>query len=179
MRFVLGPEDRVVADVAAKAPGRGAWVRADRDHVGAAVRRGGFSRAFKRSVTAPSDLADQVEQSLARRCLDGLGLARRGGGLAYGYQACLTAIQSKPALWRIEARDGAADGRLRLTKLEMSCWGRPAPMCGCFSGAEIGMALGREDVIHAVLLQEGLAQRWSADIGRLAGFRAITPPEWS
>ena len=39
------------------------------------------------------------------------------------------------------------------------------------------MALGRERVIHACLLQERLAVGWVAEISRLAGFRTIVPIE--
>ena len=44
---------RHVPDVGAKLPGRGAWVRADRESLGAAqVKKGAFARAFKAEVKA-------------------------------------------------------------------------------------------------------------------------------
>lgn len=179
VRFVLGPDGVVAADVGARAPGRGAWVRADRAAITQAVRRNAFARAFKKQASAPADLAETVEAALSRRCLEMLGLARSAGALAFGFQGCSDAIRRTRVFWHIEARDGAAEGRTALLRLAAQIRPPPAPVCGCFTGSEIGMALGREDVVHAVLLQEGLAQRWSAEMGRLAGFRAITPPEWT
>jgi predicted RNA-binding protein YlxR (DUF448 family) len=44
----------VVADAAARLPGRGAYTCRTRDCFEQAARRGGFSRAFRRAVTAPS-----------------------------------------------------------------------------------------------------------------------------
>jgi uncharacterized protein len=46
IRFALAPDGSVVPDVAAKLPGRGAWVRADRASVDAAARKQVFARAF-------------------------------------------------------------------------------------------------------------------------------------
>lgn len=179
VRFALSPDGVIAPDVAARAPGRGVWVRADRESVSLAVKRGAFARSLKQAVQAPADLADRVEALLAARCLDLLGLARRAGALAFGLKACEDAIMRARPLWHIEAKDGAHEGRAYLMRLAAARWPPPAPVCGCFTGPEIGMALGRGDVVHGVLLQEGLAQRWSAEIGRLAGFRAIIPPEWS
>jgi hypothetical protein len=44
-----------------------------------------------------------------------------------------------------------------------------------FSSAELGLALGRENVIHAAVQPGGLAQRLIFDAERLSGFRI--PPE--
>jgi hypothetical protein len=63
-------------------------------------------------------------------------------------------------------------------RLHIGLWGRPAAAIGCFSAADLGVALGRERVIHACLLQERLASVWAAEIGRLSGFRPIVPASW-
>ena len=88
------------------------------------------------------------------------------------------AIRGKPALMVIEAADGAAEGREKLMSLHIGLWGRPPTAVACFGGEELGVALGRERVIHACLLQERLALGWAAEIGRLAGFRTIVPSSW-
>ena len=178
IRFALSPDGVVVPDVAAKLPGRGAWVRADRDSVDAAVRKGAFARAFKCEARAPHDLASTVEALWARRCLDQLGLMRRAGALAIGATQVEAAIRAKPALALVEASDGAEEGREKLMSLHIGLWGRAPGAVGCFNVAELGVALGRERVIHACLLQERLATGWAAEIGRLAGFRAIVPSSW-
>jgi predicted RNA-binding protein YlxR (DUF448 family) len=132
IRFVLGPSGEVVPDVAAKLPGRGAWVSATRACVDQAQAKGVFARAFKSpaksSVRAGADLADQTEALLAR--------------------------------------------------LHFGLWSRPATVAACFSSTELGMALGRDRVIHACLLQERPARAWAVEIGRLAGFRPIVPTSW-
>jgi predicted RNA-binding protein YlxR (DUF448 family) len=178
IRFALAPDGTIVPDVAAKLPGRGAWVRADRESVETAARKQLFSRAFKCEARAPADLAERTESLLARRCLDQLGLMRRAGAVAIGATQVESAIRGKPALTLIEAADGAQEGREKLMSLHIGLWGGPPAAVACFSSEDLGVALGRERVIHACLLQERLATGWAADIGRLAGFRAIVPDSW-
>jgi predicted RNA-binding protein YlxR (DUF448 family) len=178
VRFALSPDGLVTPDVAAKLPGRGAWVRADRASIEQAGRKGAFARAFKAQVKVPDDLANSVEMLLSRRCLDLLGLSRRAGAIAIGATQVESAIRANPALVLIEAEDGAEEGREKLMSLHIGFWGRPPAAVGCFSAADLGVALGRERVIHACLLQERLALGWAAEIGRLAGFRAIVPSSW-
>ena len=178
IRFALSPDGVVTPDVAAKLPGRGAWVRADHTSLEMAAKKGAFARAFKAEVKVPSDLAALTETLLARRCLAQLGLARRAGALAMGATQVEDAIRGKRAFILIEASDGAAEGREKLMSLHIGLWGRPPAAVGCFESADLGVALGRERVIHACLLQEPMAPGWAADISRLAGFRTIVPTSW-
>ncbi len=178
MRFVAAPDGALVADVAAKLPGRGVWVRADRASIETALKRQAFARGLKKAVTAPADLADRVEALISRRCLDILGLAKRAGAIAIGTVQAEDAIRRAMPLWIVEASDGAEDGRRKLAKLTFGLWGEEPRVSGCFTSGEMGVALGRDPVVHAVLLQEGMAQSWTVEIGRLAGFRAIIPASW-
>jgi uncharacterized protein len=178
IRFALSPDGVVTPDVASKLPGRGAWVRADRESITQAVKKGAFARAFKADAKAADDLVDQTETMLSRRCLDQLGLARRAAAIAFGATQVEAAIRAKPALLLIEAKDGAEEGREKLMSLHIGLWGGPPAAVACFSAEDLGVALGRERVIHACLLQERLALAWAAEIGRLAGFRDIVPISW-
>lgn len=178
IRFALGPDGVLVPDVAAKLPGRGAWVRADRKSLERAISKGGFGYALKAPVKVPDTLVTLTETLLARRCLDLLGMARRAAAIAIGATQTEAAIRAKPAFLLIEASDGATEGREKLMSLHIGLWGKPPPAAACFSSEELGVALGRDRVIHACLLQERLALVWAAEIGRLAGFRPIVPGSW-
>jgi hypothetical protein len=164
--------------VAARLPGRGVWVRADRASIELARRKGGFARSLKEKAIAEDGLADVVELLLARRCLDFLGLARKAGALAFGFDSVVLQIRASPPFGLVEAADGAVEGREKIQKLFFGLWGREPEMVGCFTGAELGMALGRDRVVHACWLQERMARKWVVEIGRLAGFRDITPASW-
>jgi uncharacterized protein len=177
VRFVAGPDGVVVPDVARKLPGRGMWVAADRESIAAAVKKNAFSRSAKTKLSAPADLADQVEQLLARRVLDGLGLARRSGGIISGFEKVLAALASGKTAWLIEAADGADDGRRKVFSAARKAPNTPR-ILGMFTSDELGLALGGENVIHTALLAGRGTDRWTLDVERLSGFRPFTPPDW-
>jgi len=174
IRFVADPDGNVVPDAGAKLPGRGLWVEASRDAVSKAVEKKLFSRAAKAQVTAGADLPARAEKALVTRMLGDLGIARRSGALVLGFDNVLRALQgAKPPKVLIEAFDGAADGKRKLYaaahRLELKC-----VVIESLTSAELGLALGRENVIHAAVQPGGLAERLTFDAERLSGFRLRT-----
>ncbi len=177
VRFVAGPDGAVVPDLARKLPGRGLWVAADRVSVETAAKKGLFARAAKSRVSAPGDLADQVERLLRARLLSALGLARNAGDLTSGFEKVAAAVQSGKAAWLIEASNGAADGRRKLLAL-VRRQERPPGLFGVFSAEELGLALGLENVIHTAFLAGRAAERWTEDVRRFSGFSPLLPEDW-
>jgi predicted RNA-binding protein YlxR (DUF448 family) len=174
VRFVADPDGNVVPDVAAKLPGRGLWVEASRDAVNKAVEKKLFARAAKAQVTASADLSDRAEKALVTRMLGDLGIARRSGQLVLGFDNVLRALEGpKPPKVLIEAFDGARDGKRKLYaaahRLELKC-----AVIESLTSAELGLALGRENVIHAAIQPGGFAERLTFDAERLSGFRIST-----
>ncbi|HET7084037.1 MAG TPA: RNA-binding protein [Rhizomicrobium sp.] len=174
LRFVADPDGQVVPDAAAKLPGRGLWVEACRDAVNKAVEKKLFSRAAKAQVSAAADLAVRAEKALVARMLGDLGIARRSGALVLGFDNVLRALEGpKPPKVLIEAFDGSADGKRKLYaaahRLELNC-----VVIESLTSAELGLALGRENVIHAAVQPGGLAERLIFDAERLFGFRPST-----
>jgi hypothetical protein len=177
VRFVLAPDGQVVPDVAAKLPGRGLWVSAMRVAVGQAVERKLFARAAKAPADASANLADRTEKALLTRMLGDLGLARRSGALVLGFDNVLRALESpKPPKLLIDAADGAADGKRKLYNAAHARDMKPS-LVTCLTSAELGLALGRENVIHAAVQPGGLAERLMFDAERLQGFRARSGSE--
>ena len=177
VRFVGGPDGVVVPDLARKLPGRGLWVAADRASVEAAVKKNLFARAAKAQVKAPAELADQVENLLRRRLLSGLGLARKAGEITSGFEKVSQAISSGKAAWLIEASDGAADGRRKMLSVVRKSPRAPA-LFAAFTAAELGLAMGAENVIHTAFLAGRAADRWAQDVFRLSGFCPLLPESW-
>ncbi len=172
IRFVEGPEGEVVPDLAARLPGRGLWVRADREALEKAAAKNHFSRAAKKPLKAPAELAARVERLLVQRMASDLGLARRSGNLILGFDQIVRALEGKsPPAVLVEASDGAADGRRKLLAAALAHGLRPKVL-DCLNAAELGLALGRENVVHAALKSGQLAERLQVDAGRLAGVRA-------
>jgi predicted RNA-binding protein YlxR (DUF448 family) len=177
IRFVAGPDGSVTPDLARKLPGRGMWVAADRASVATAAKKGLFARAAKAQLKAPAELADQVEALLRARLLAALGLAKRAGDLTSGFEKVASAISAGKAAWQIEASDGAADGRGKLLRLARH-QSPPPGVFGLFGAAELGLALGGENVIHTAFLAGRAAGRWTEDVRRLAGFSPLLPEDW-
>ncbi|HUO98331.1 MAG TPA: RNA-binding protein [Rhizomicrobium sp.] len=174
VRFVVGPDGAVVADLDAKLPGRGLWLSADRAAIAKAVAKNDFSKAAKAKVAVPDDLAGHVERLIVARMQSDLGLARRAGLLAVGFDNVLRAFDAKlaPALL-IEAADAAPDGRRKLDSA-LNMRGLRLGRIALLSRAELGLALGRENVVHAAVRPGALAERLKLNASRLAGLR---PPK--
>ena len=178
VRFVENPERTIVPDVARKLPGRGFWVACRREAIARAGERGLFSKAAKANLISPTDLADQVERLLVQRCIEHLGLARRAGQIVSGYAQVEEAFRARDGRIAalLEAREsGPADRGKLVTYARRQ---GAIPVIGCLSDAEIGLAFGRESVVHAALTSGVLATRFVIEAERLGGFRGLCPPEW-
>jgi uncharacterized protein len=178
VRFVVGPEGVIVPDVAQKLPGRGFWVTSTREAIDRARERGAFSKAAKANVKCPDDLSEQVERLLLQRCVDHLGLARRAGQIVVGFAQVEQAFRARDGRIAalIEARESGPSDRGKLVGHANRA--EDIPVIGCLAAAEIGLAFGRESVVHAALTASALATRFISEAQRLGGFRVLCPPEW-
>ncbi len=165
VRFVLGPDGQVVPDVLGKLPGRGVWVSANRDAMQTAVKKKLFARGFKAQVTVPDDLVDQVEQQLSRRLIELISLARKSGDAVAGYEKVKDWLAKEEARVLIQASDGSARGKTKLSTPHFGTY------VGWLTADELGMAFGRQTVIHAAVASGGLSQRVVEEAHRLKGMR--------
>lgn len=166
IRFVVGPEDVVVPDLAGKLPGRGIWVEASQASIEKAARKGLFSRSAKRAVKADADLAAQVEVLLARRLIGLVSLSRKAGEAVMGFEKVKDWLEKGRAAVLIQASDGSERGKAKLWPPEGE-----NRLIGCLTAAELGLAFGREHAIHGALAPGGLADRVVEEAARLAGLR--------
>lgn len=155
IRFVVGPDSTVFPDLKRNLPGRGCWVTADRLHIDKAEAKGMFARAFKAQVVVPPDLGAMVDNLLARSALGSLGLARKAGLVALGAAKVDSTVRAGKALLVLHAYEGAEDGVRKITqarKATVHIGGPATPAYKLFSEAELGLALGATNVIHAAVL---------------------------
>ncbi len=166
IRFVVGPEGRIVADILGKLPGRGIWVAADKAALATAVKKNLFARAAKEPVTVPDSLVAEVEAGLARRVVDLISMARKAGRAVTGFEKVKDWLTKDEAEVLIQASDGSERGKGKL---------HPPPgdggFVGCLTAAEIGLAFGRDYAIHAALAAGGLTTRVVEEAARLSGLR--------
>jgi uncharacterized protein len=172
IRFVVGPDGEVVADVKSKLPGRGIWVTATRDALLEAVKRKAFSRGFKRDVRLPPDLIDRTERLLERAVLDALAMAGKAGLVAAGFGKTESALDHEDVVGLLHAAGAAADGT---RKLEAASRRRrseaPPVVIGFLNSAQLDLALNRPNVVHAALLAGPASETFLARCRRLERFR--------
>jgi uncharacterized protein len=157
IRFVLSPQGEVVPDLKRKLPGRGLWITASRARVAEAVRRNQFSRGFKRDVRAAQTLASDTEKLLVRSAIEALAMAAKAGQVVSGFAKVEEALAGGQATALIHASDGAADGIRKLDAIVRQRGGNHGesfifPIVTELTSAELDLALGRANVIHAALL---------------------------
>lgn len=155
IRFVVGPDSAVVPDLKRTLPGRGCWVSAERLYVDKAAAKGHFARAFKRPVVVPPDLGAMVDALLVRAVLGSLGLARKAGEVALGAAKVDGAVRSGKAVAVLHALEASVDGVRKVSQARRATvhLGGPAiPAYKLFAEAELGLALGGANVIHAAVL---------------------------
>ncbi|MBW4981071.1 RNA-binding protein [Mameliella sp. CS4] len=167
IRFVLGPDGRIVPDLAGKLPGRGVYVSANRAAIDKAAAKGLFSRAMKQPVKLPDGLSDLIEQMLAKRVIDLISLARKSGQAISGYEKVKSWLQMEEASVLIQAEDGSGRGKSKLS----TPYG--GDYIGWLTADELGMAFGRQTVIHAALGSGGLVPRIVEEAQRLKGVRVL------
>ena len=165
IRFVAGPDGRVVPDVAGKLPGRGFYVTAERGALERAVAKRLFARGARAPVEVPDGLVDMIEAQLLRRVQDGIALARKAGRAVTGYEKVKGWLLTGEGVVLVQASDGS--GRQK-TKLNTPQGGR---FVGCLTAEELGLAFGRASAIHAALASGGLTTRIVEDAAKLSGLR--------
>ena len=178
IRFVGGPDGLVVPDLKRKLPGRGVWVTARRDVVAQAIRRGAFGRALKGNFKAQADLPDMLDRLLAGAALDALSMARKAGLVISGFAKVEAALAASPVAL-IRARDaGEENGRklvAALRRADSAAEGSHVKIIKAFTSAQLDLALGRLNVVHAALMagrsSETFLGRWRI----LEFFRADAP----
>lgn len=149
LRFVAGPDGTLAPDIKRKLPGRGVWVTATRRALETAVRRGAFARSLKDSIRIPADLPDLVDRLLARAALDALAIANKAGRVVAGFERVGGALKADRLAALIHAAEASPDG---VRKLAGAQTGAPVPLVRTFTASQLGLALGRPNVIHAALL---------------------------
>jgi predicted RNA-binding protein YlxR (DUF448 family) len=161
IRFVVSPQGEVIPDLKRKLPGRGLWVSASRRTVAEAVRRNQFSKGFKREIRAAATLPADTEALLVRSATEALAMVAKARQVVSGFSKVEGALREGQAQALIHAADGAADGIRKLDAIARQKHGNPDesqeipagfPIVNVLTSAELDLALGRSNVIHAALL---------------------------
>jgi hypothetical protein len=153
-------------------------VTAKRAALDAVMREKRFARAFRGKGQAGADLPDLVERLLERAALEALSLANKAGLVVTGFTKVENVLSERKVGALLHAREAASDG---IRKLETAAAravgaGNPVPeRVSAFAGAQLDLALGRSNVIHAALLSHPASQGFLARCLRLERWREGGP----
>lgn len=166
IRFVLDLENGVTPDITERLPGRGLWVQADRASLEEAIAKNLFSKSAKTKAVVPDNLLELTEQVLVRRVSELISLMRRSGQARAGFEKVKATLVNEEAQILLQASDGS-DGQKRKLRPPKG----PESLISCLSAEELGLAFGRENVIHATLLKGGLLAKVMSEANRLEKLR--------
>ncbi|MEA2879611.1 MAG: uncharacterized protein QOF14_4807 [Hyphomicrobiales bacterium] len=180
IRFVVGPDGTIVPDLKRRLPGRGVWITARRAAIDEAIKRNAFARSLKRDAKAASDLGVQIERQLENAALDALGIAHKAGRLAIGFGRTETALGAVPPVAAIlSASDGSPEGARKIAaaaaRRQTGENAPEIPVIAAFTSAQLDLALGRSNVVHAALLAGPASNGFLARCQSLERFRTIDP----
>ena len=167
VRFVLGPNNILYPDPENKLPGRGMWVKADRSAIAKAETEKLFSQAAKQSINCIENLAEKVEDLIAKRIIKLIGLSRKSGQCICGYEKVKDWLKKDMVKVLIQSCDGSDREKSRLKTP------KDGNFIGWLNSKELGKAFGRENITHCALASGGLTQRIVEDAQRLRGLRVI------
>ena len=173
IRFVVSPEGSAVPDLKQRLPGRGVWITATRTALGEAIARKAFARSFKRDVRVASDLLDSTDRLLERGALDALAIAYKARRVVAGFAKVEAALVDGDAVALLHASDAGPDGvrKLNATARRNSDDHGSIAVLAAFTSAQLDLALGRSNVVHAALLAGPESKAVLARLARVERFR--------
>ena len=157
IRFVIGPDKSVVADLSENLPGHGLWVSASRDAIELAIKKNLFAKAAKEQAHPAADLVDSVAALLRKRCLTFFGLAKGAGIAVLGESQTEAALRARKLALFLHAPDATRtlDNRSGVCD------------CALFSRDEMGAAFGYDQIVYAGLAPHGLTEKLKLELNRL------------
>jgi uncharacterized protein len=176
IRFVVAPDGSVVPDIKRRLPGRGIWITSTRQVLQTAVARNAFAHSFRQNVRAEADLVEKTERLLEQASLDALAMCRKAGRLAIGFAKVEAALARERVTALLHAAEAAPAGTQKLAALRRRADAERIRVFHAFSAAQLDLALGRSNVIHAALLAGPESETFVTRVARLERFRTGLVP---
>ena len=170
IRFVVDPNKEILPDISEKLPGRGIWVKTNRIFLEKAISKKLFLKTAKEKVSVRNDLLTLVEALLLKNVIALISLSRKSGIAVSGFEKVKSTLTDGSAKALIQARDGSVGQKSKLRPPV----GRNSYI-DCLSSQELGLAFGRNYVVHASLTSGGLSKRVVHEASRLNEIRGFEP----
>lgn len=167
IRFVVGPEDRLVPDIAGKLPGRGLWLSASKLSLAEAIAKRSFGKAAKQAVEIPEGLQDTIERLLLQRLRDALSMARKAGQLLSGHDKVMEALGKGEVIALLHASDASEDGIRKMKAGDITTYRN-------LSRELLSEVTGKENAVHVAILNGSAGAFFIAQLRRFALFMEET-----
>ncbi|MBO4521063.1 MAG: RNA-binding protein [Alphaproteobacteria bacterium] len=165
IRFGVAPDGALVPDLAHKLPGRGIWVKADREIVETACQKNLFTKAARRKVTCPENMDGLINNLFVKRLQSLLGVAKKAGLVVAGFEKVAEALRKGQVVCLIEATDAAEDGKEKLNRLNDGL-----PVIQVLTADQAAQALGTGTCVHAAMKSGGVSDLFVAEARRFAAY---------
>jgi len=170
IRFVAGPDGKLVPDLKRRLPGRGCWVRAERCCVEMAVKRRLFAKALKTKLEVDQALSDVIDGLLVDDLVGMMKMARKAGQLVSGAKKTDNAVRSGMAIAVLHALDAADDGIRKIDQArhaqQMTAGDGGIPAFRLLESGALTAVFVQNAVIHVAVLAgqagEGVVKRANA-----------------
>ncbi len=163
IRFVVGPNQQLVPDLAGKLPGRGIYVTANKLLIAEAIAKRLFSKAAKAPVQIPDGFLVTLEQLLVRRVGEALSMARKAGQVITGFEKVEAELKKGSVEALIHAEDAGEDGIKKLSFYT-------GPTFANLPRRLLSEVLGRDNAVHAVVTHGAAAAFFIDEARRFALF---------
>ena len=178
IRFVVGPDGKAVPDLRRRLPGRGLWITATREALEQAVKRKIFARGFKRDACSARTWSTRPSNCCSAPHWMRSPIAHKAGRMAIGFAKSEAALMNDRVAALLNAAEAAPDGTRKLIALlrRRDDADRIA-VVDRFTSAQLDLAFGRSNVIHAALLAGPESETFLARVSRLEHFRSGRPED--
>ncbi len=170
IRFVVDPEKILIADIKQTLPGRGYWVKADRQTILKAIQKNIFTKKIDEKFTIDKNLLLRIETQIKNKVLQYISLSRKAGQAIFGFDKIKASLLNQSIHLLIQAEDGSNREKHRILTKTI-----PNVIDNCLTGSELGQVFGREKVVHCALFESHLIEKIIFNANRLNNLKNPVP----
>ena len=170
MRFVINPENTLIADIDQKLPGRGYWIKAERQIILKAINKKILFKAIKDDICINHNVLDQIESQIKKKIINYISLSRKAGMAIFGFDKIKASLSNNNIGLLIQALDGSDREKKRMRNQSI-----PKIIDNCLTKLDLGKAFGRENVIHCAVLRSSFIENISFNANRLNNLKNPVP----
>jgi len=166
IRYVVAPDGAILVDYQHKLPGRGSYTCFKQECISRAVQNNAFGRSYRNTQVSidKNQLISSLQEQVATRVLNLLGVARKAGLVASGSQLVLSTLRDARDIAFILLATDVTQGIGSKVRQHVARNG--VPLLECFDKATIGQALGLSERSVLAVTKSPLAQTLNQELQR-------------